>query len=89
MPATSNNLYTYLKLLKTMLSEIETRPPKCYFACSGHCQFNVDMNKILVEVGRSFTVNLNFKISNYQRNENNPDSNRIASLMKIYFGNKK
>ena len=89
MPATSNNLYTYLKLLKTMLSEIETRPPKCYFACSGHCQFNVDMNKILVEVGRSFTVNLNFKISNYQINETNPDSNRIASLMKIYFGNKK
>ena len=89
IPAKAENLYTYLKLLKTMFAEIEIRPPKCYFACSGHCQFNVDLNKILVEVGCSFTININFKISNYQIDTKNPDNNRISNLIKIYFANKK
>ena len=89
IPATENNLYTYLKLLKIISSEIDSRPPKYYFACSGHCQFGVDLNKILIEVGRSFTLNINFKISNYQINEKKPENNRISNLIKIYFANKK
>ena len=88
-PATVNNLYNYLKLLKTIVSEIDSRPPKNYFACSGHCQFGVDLNKILVEVGYSFTLNINFKIGNYQVNEKNPENNRISNLIKLYFGNQK
>ena len=89
IPAKEENLYTYLKLLKTMFAEIELKSPKCYFACSGHCQFNVDLNKILIEVGYSFTININFKISNYQIDAKNPDNNRISNLIKIYFANKK
>ena len=72
-----------------MFAEIELKSPKCYFACSGHCQFNVDLNKILIEVGYSFTININFKISNYQIDAKNPDNNRISNLIKIYFANKK
>ena len=89
IPATENNLYNYLKLLKTISSEIDSRPPKYYFACSGHCQFGVDLNKILVEVGRSFTLNINFKISQYEINQKKPENNRISTLIKIYFANKK
>ena len=89
IPAKAENLYAYLKLLKTMFAEIELKSPKCYFTCSGHCQFNVDLNKILIEVGYSFTININFKISNYQIDVNNPDNNRISNLIKIYFANKK
>ena len=78
------NLYIYLRLLQVVFAEIEPRTPKNYFACSGHCQFNVDLNKIIFEVGYSFTINLNFKISNASEAEN-----RISNLVKIYFSNKK
>ena len=83
---TSKNLHTYLKLLQTVLAEIEPRTPKNYFACSGHCQFNVDMNKVLLEVGHSFSINLNFKISNCDPEQKN---NRLSNLVKIYFSNQK
>ena len=87
---TSHNLYQYLKLLKTILGEtIGARPPKNYFACSGHCSFNVDLNKKSIEVGYSFTINLNFKISKYYPNEKNPDKNRISNLVKFRFSNGK
>ena len=84
----SNNLYIYLKLLNIILGDTEAcQPPKNYFACSGHCKFSVDLNKKPIEVGYSFTVNLNFKISNYH-SETNTEKNRISNLIKIYFSNK-
>ena len=87
---TSNNLFTYLKLLNVVLADTEAcQPPKNYFACSGgHCKFSVDLNKKPIEVGTSFSIILNFKISNYIA-EDNPDKNRISNLVKIYFSNKK
>ena len=89
-PPSSNNLYQYLKLLHATLADTEaSQPPKNYFACSGHCKFFVDLNKKAIEVGYSFTINLNFKISNYHADEKNPDKNRISNLVKIYFSNKK
>ena len=75
------NLYTYLKLLHTVF---EPRTPKNYFACCGHCQFSIDLNKVLFEVGYSFTINLNFKINNLFHSKE-----RISNLVKIYFSNKK
>ena len=87
---TSNNLYTYLKLLNATLADTEaSQPPKNYFACSGHCKFYVDLNKKAIDVGYSFTINLNFKISNYHIDEKNPEKNRISNLVKLYFSNKK
>ena len=87
---TANNLYTYLKLLNIVLADTEAcQPPKNFFACSGgHCKFSVDLNKKPIEVGSSFSIILNFKISNYIA-EDNPDKNRISNLVKIYFSNKK
>jgi len=87
---TSNNLFTYLKLLNVVLADTEAcQPPKNFYACSGgHCKFSVDMNKKPIEVGSSFSIILNFKISNYIA-EDNPDKNRISNLVKIYFSNKK
>ena len=86
---TPNNVQIYLKLLQIILSEIEPKTPKTYFACSGHCQFGMDLNKISFEVGYNFSVNLNFKISQYHMNTKNPDKNRVANLVKFYFSNKK
>ena len=89
-PPSSNNLYQYLKLLHAILADTEAaQSPKNYFACSGHCKFYVDLNKKAIEVGYSFTINLNFKISNYYVDEKNQDKNRISNLVKIYFSNKK
>ena len=86
---TSKNVQIYLKLLQIILSEIELKTPKTYFACSGHCQFSIDLNKIIFEVGHSFSVNLNFKISQYHADVKNPEKNRVANLVKFYFSNKK
>ena len=90
IPPSSYNLYQYLKLLHATLADTEaSQPPKNYFACSGHCKFYVDLNKRAIEVGYSFTINLNFKISNYQMDENNQEKIRTSNLVKIYFSNKK
>ena len=86
---TPNNVHVYLRLLQIILSEIEPKTPKTYFACSGHGGFSIDLNKILFEVGYSFSVNLNFKISNYHMDMNHPEKNRVANLVKFYFSNKK
>ena len=88
IPPKENNLYIYLKLLKTILSELESRTPKCYFACCGNCQFEIDLNESILHVGYSFTLNLNFKISNYQSNESAQENNRISNLVEIFFDNK-
>ena len=87
---TSNNIFTYLKLLNIVLADTEAcQPPKNFFACSGgHNKFSVDLNKKPIDVGSSFSIILNFKISNYIP-EDNPDKNRISNLVKIYFSNKK
>ena len=90
IPPSSNNLYGYLKFLQVILADTEaSQPPKNYFACSGHCKFYVDLNKKAIDVGNSFTINLNFKISNYHMDEKNPEKNRISNLVKLYFSNKK
>ncbi len=87
---TSDNVYQYLNLLNVILGEtIASRPPKNYLACSGHCNFHVDLNKKSIKVGCSFTVNLNFKISKYYPNEKNPDKNRISNLVKFRFSSGK
>ena len=89
IPAIESNLYNYLKLLNTLFSEIDSRPPKNYMACSGHCQFGVDFSNTPLEVGHSFSLNLNFRISSYDGDMKNPEKNRIASLVKIFFTNQK
>ena len=88
MPRTNNNLYTYLILLKTIFKEIKSRPPKNYFACSGNCLYNVNLNKHRLQVGYSFSLNLNFKISNYHMDEIIQENNRISNLVDLYFDNK-
>ena len=84
---TETNLETYLTLLKTLFTEIETRPPKKYFACNGNCQFNVDLNNYLLQTGYSFSFNLNFRISNYQMDEKIQENNRISNLVELHFDN--
>ena len=87
---TSNNLCVYLKLLNVILGDTEgSRPPKNYFACTGNCKFYIDLNKRPIEVGYSFTINLNFRISSYLGDEKKLEKNRISNLIKIYFSKNK
>ena len=90
IPPTSDNLYKYLKLLHRTLADTEgSQTPKNYFSCSGDCKFFVDLNKNAIEVGYSFTIILNFKVSNYIGNEKDPEKNRLSSLITLFFSNKK
>ena len=89
--ATSKNLKNYLNLLNCVLSETDNiLKPKNYFAClGGNCKFFLDIEENnSIEVGYSFTINLNFKISEFQE-EKNPNKNKISNLVKITFSNKK
>ena len=87
IPANSNKIYKILKLLDSILSEKENMlKPKNYFACSGNCKFYISMNEIIQEVGYSFTINVNFKISIYQEVKS-PNKNRLSNLIKFYFSN--
>ena len=86
------NLYTYLKLLHIISAEIEPKTPKSYISCSGHGFFNVDLSKNpknTLTVGYGFSINLNFKISNYYPNQKNPNRNRKASLAQVFFSDGK
>ena len=92
LPATSSNINNYLNLLCSILSEADKYivKPRNYFACiGGDSKFFVDMkDKKAVEVSYSFSININFKIGSFQE-EKNPNKNRIANLVKIFFSNKK
>ena len=86
---TSNVLYNYLKLLNSILIETDViLKPKNYFACSGgNCKFVIDMKERPVEIGYSFTINVNFKLK-YQ-DDKNPLKNKESTLIKFFFSNKK
>ena len=88
---TAKNLKNYLSLLNSVLCETDNiLKPKNYFAClGGNCKFFLDTDKInSIDVGYSFTININFKITVFQE-EKNPNKNRISNLIKITFSNKK
>jgi Txe/YoeB family toxin of Txe-Axe toxin-antitoxin module len=88
---TAKNLKNYLSLLNSVLCETDNiLKPKNYFAClGGNCKFFLDTEKMnSIDVGYSFTININFKITVFQE-EKNPNKNRISNLIKITFSNKK
>ena len=89
IPAIEKYIYDYLKLLNTLFSDIDSKQPKNYIACSGNCQFFVDFSKLPIELGYCFSLNINFRISNYEGNMQNPEKNRKSTLVKIFFDNQK
>ena len=85
---TSNNVYNILKLISSVLCEIDSIvKPKNYFACPGNGKFVVELKENPVEVSYSFTINVNFKLNIYE--DKNPNKNRVSNLIKIFFSNKK
>ena len=86
--ATSNNVYNYLRLISSVLCETDILKPRNYFPCSGNCKFYVEFKENPIEVGYSFTININFKINMYQEDKN-PNKNRVSNLIKLFFSNKK
>ena len=84
IPANSNNMYNYLKLLNSLLCETDgIQIPKNYFACSGKNKFYINLNSKEVVVGYSFTININFKISVQEESK----KNNVSNLIKFYFSN--
>ena len=82
----SDNVYPYLQLLNAILGNtMASLRPKNYFACNGG-RFFVNLNE-RIKLEYSFSINLNFKISNIYDNEKGPENNRNSILVKIYFSN--
>ena len=44
----------------SLFSDIDSKQPKNYIACSGNCQFFVDFSKLPIELGYCFSLNINF-----------------------------
>ena len=68
----SENVYTYLKLLGSVLGENDNlMNPKNYFSCGGNGKFILDLNEksIYLDYNYSFTININFKICEYLGNK--------------------
>ena len=68
----SENVYTYLKLLGSVLGENDNlMNPKNYFSFGGESKFILDLNEkpIYLDYNYSFTININFKICEYLGNK--------------------
>ena len=95
----SDTLYDYLKLLFTLLNDVENiQKPKNYFACSGHGKFVFDYSFInsnindsktdfkQINIGYSFSIMINFKLSKCGTTNMNIIQ-RTSNLIKITFSN--
>ena len=78
-----NILTNYLSLLYAILNKTnKCVKPRNYFSCNGTGHFILDAN-CQFNVGYSFTIILNFRISNISEDE----SNRISNLISLSFSN--
>ena len=83
-----NDLHEYLVLLQSFLGEtINNLKPRNYFSCSGNGYFEVDLSKLKLNVGCSFTFILNFKLGNSALALENPAECPKTSLIDIHFSN--
>ena len=83
-----NDLQEYLVILESFLGEtINNQKPRNYFSCSGEGFFEVDLSKLKLNVGCSFTIILNFKLGNSPLGLENPSACSKANLISIYFSN--
>ena len=83
-----NDLQEYLVILESFLGEtINNLKPRNYFSCSGEGFFEVDLSKLKINVGCSFTIILNFKIGNSPLGLENPSACSKANLISINFSN--
>ena len=83
-----NDLHQYLILLEAFLGEtINNLKPRNYFSCSGNGYFEVDLSKLKLNVGCSFTIILNFKLGNSALALENPAGCPKTTLIDINFSN--
>ena len=81
-------LYNYLTILNTFLGDtINHLKPRNYFCCSGEGCFEIDLSKLKMKVGCSFTFILNFRIGVSKIAEENPEKAHISNLINIHFSN--
>ena len=80
---------SYLNLLNSLLGETENiLKPRNYYACSGNCQFNLNLGKNLrLDIGYALTFILNFKIGHLPEDNQNSKNEKISNLIKIEFIN--
>ena len=93
-----DKLYNYLKLLYVILDDIENiQKPRNYFSCSGYGKFifdysfnndrDNDKNDLgKINIGYSFSIMINFKLSNCESTNMNIFQ-RKSNLIKIIFSN--
>ena len=80
-------LYDYLIILDNLLGDtINHLKPRNYFCCSGEGCFDIDLNKLKIKMGCSFTIILNFKINSSIMAEEEQDKD-ITNLVTIKFAN--
>ena len=83
-----NDLHEYLVLLDAFLGEtINSLKPKNYFTCSGKGYFEVDLSKLKLNVGCSFSFILNFKLGTSALALENPAACSKTTLIDIHFSN--
>ena len=86
--AGKDELREYLILLEAFLGEtINSQKPRNYFCCNGDGYFEVDMSKLKLNVGCSFTFILNFKLGNSPLALENPAAYKKTTLININFSN--
>ena len=74
--------------MQSFLGEtINNLKPRNYFSCSGNGYFEVDLSKLKLNVGCSFTFILNFKLGNSALALENPAECPKTSLIDIHFSN--
>ena len=81
-------LYNYLILLHTFLGDtINHLKPRNYFCCSGEGCFEIDLSKLQLKMGCSFTFIINFRIGSSILSLENPEKGHIANLISVKFTN--
>ena len=81
-------LHDYLTLLNAFVDDtISHLKPRNYFCCSGEGFFEVDLSKLKLKMGCSFTFIINFRIGASTIYTENSDKVRISNLISINFSN--
>ena len=80
---------SYLTYLNSLLGETDNIvKPRNYFACSGNCRFELNIDKRMkLEVGYSLTFIINFKIANLSPFIEKDNNIIVSNLMEIVFSN--
>ena len=85
---TAQKLTEYLTLLNTIVGDtINCQKPYNYFACPGNNLFELNLSNKKIGIGKSLTININFKISNSSLNKEDNNEENLVSLLKIIFSN--